>query len=109
VLEVLGGDDTDSDGDAAPRAEEEAAEGAAGEAAEEDGEGGARSGSGARYQARALRQLTPAASAGGVADVCAVGEAACGLGEGWRQWPARLRRSWGGRCGSGVSLDGEDV
>ena len=33
--EVLGGDDTDSDGDEAPRAEEEAAEGAAGEAAEE--------------------------------------------------------------------------
>ena len=33
--EVLGGDDTDSDGDEAPRAEEEAAEGAAGEAAPE--------------------------------------------------------------------------
>ena len=31
----MGGDDTDSDGDEAPRAEEEAAEGAAGEAAEE--------------------------------------------------------------------------
>jgi hypothetical protein len=36
ALEVLGGDDTDSDGDEAPRAEEEeAAAGAAGEAAEE--------------------------------------------------------------------------
>jgi hypothetical protein len=35
ALEVLGGDDTDSDGDEAPRAEGEAAEGAAGEAAEE--------------------------------------------------------------------------
>jgi hypothetical protein len=35
ALEVLGGDDTDSDGDEAPRAEEEAAEGVAGEAAEE--------------------------------------------------------------------------
>jgi hypothetical protein len=35
ALEVLGGDDTDSDGDEAPRAEEEPAEGAAGEAAEE--------------------------------------------------------------------------
>jgi hypothetical protein len=37
ALEVLGGDDTDSDGDEAPRAEEEAAaaEGAAGEAGEE--------------------------------------------------------------------------
>ena len=33
--EVLGGDDTDSDGDEAPRAEEGAAEGAAGEVAEE--------------------------------------------------------------------------
>jgi hypothetical protein len=33
--EVLGGDDTDSDGDEAPRAEEEAVAGAAGEAAEE--------------------------------------------------------------------------
>jgi hypothetical protein len=35
ALEVLGGDDTDSDGDEAPRAEGELAAGAAGEAAEE--------------------------------------------------------------------------
>jgi hypothetical protein len=35
ALEVLGGDDTDSDGDEAPRAEEEAVGGAAGEVAEE--------------------------------------------------------------------------
>ena len=36
ALEVLGGDDTDSDGDEAPRAEEEAADGEAGEEAAEN-------------------------------------------------------------------------
>ena len=78
--EVLGGDDTDSDGDEAPRAEEEAAEGAAGEAAEEVKAEPAPALEPAIKLA--LRQRTPAVK---TAVMRAVGEAARCLGEGRRQ------------------------
>ena len=98
---VLGGDDTNSDGDEAPRAEEEAVDKAEAEAAEkvkaepapalEPAIKREPSDSQRQQQQRQQQQQRRPTC------VSAVSEAAPGLGEGWRRWPARACGGQGGR------------